>query len=303
MPYAVCETTSVVDEIAALYAGGVRLFLFDDEQFLPPGQARTKRVAALGGGLEKRNLRIAFTIKCRADDVGRVLFKQLQDIGLLRVYIGLESGSQTSLDLFRKGTTVQQNFDALVILDELGIIADFRTLLFHPWSTLETIAEELAFAKSVLPHLPTPFDFREIEIYPGTPLAEQLDAQGRANSWRLPLTYSLADERVELLRRLFRFVFNPTGEYGRAQKRITEAWYDLLLRQRFDGEFDKDKPREQKAAVAHLNQVTLELWQEMLAFVRQENIHDADAVNARAGEWAQRINQASSEGGHYAGHR
>jgi hypothetical protein len=37
-----------------------------------------------------------------------------------------------------------------------GRLADFRCLLFHPWSTLETIQADLKFLGQVLPHVLTP---------------------------------------------------------------------------------------------------------------------------------------------------
>ena len=93
----------LVDEIEALYRRGTRLFLFDDEQFLPPGDARQARVEAFAQELARRELEIAFTIKCRPDDVEAGILRRLQEIGLLRVYVGIESGCQATLDLLGKG--------------------------------------------------------------------------------------------------------------------------------------------------------------------------------------------------------
>ena len=156
-PYRLRSIINLVDEIEALHQRGTRLFLFDDEQFLPPGRAREERVEALGHELERRNLQIAFTIKCRADDVDALLFRRLKAMGLLRVYVGVESGCQATLDLLGKRVTAQRNAEALTTLDELDIVADFRSLLFHPWSTLETVQADIAFLQSVMPHLSTSF--------------------------------------------------------------------------------------------------------------------------------------------------
>jgi hypothetical protein len=168
-PYRLRSITDLVDEIESLYRPGARLFLFDDEQFLPPKPTREERVIAFVDELARRHLQIAFTLKCRADDVDELLFRRLKEIGLLRVYIGIESGNQITLDLYNKRVTVQQNVNALAMLDALGIVADFRALMFHPWSTLETMRAEIDFLQTVLPHCPTTYDFREVEIYPGTP--------------------------------------------------------------------------------------------------------------------------------------
>jgi hypothetical protein len=292
-PYRLRSIGNVVDEIESLYHQGARLFLFDDEQFLPPGRARVQRVEALGNELERRKLRVAFTVKCRADDVETALFRRLQEMGLLRVYIGIESGCQGTLDLLGKGVTVQRNAEALAALDELGIVAGFRSLLFHPWSTLETLQADVAFLQSVLPRVSTGFNFQEVQVYPGTPLAARLRAEGRGANDPWPMPYTIADPRAELLRRLNRIVFASSGAHAKLCDVLTQAWFDLLLQRRFQPQqFSADRARQLKVTTARTNAESLGVWREMLAFASKGNLYDADQVNAHAGNWAGRVNQA-----------
>ena len=64
------------------YRRGTRLFLFDDEQFLPPGDARRGRGEAFAQELARHELKIAFTIRCRPDEVEEGTLRRLQQIGL-----------------------------------------------------------------------------------------------------------------------------------------------------------------------------------------------------------------------------
>jgi len=289
-PYRLRSIINLVDEIEALHRRGMRLFLFDDEQFLPPGRAREERVEALGQELERRNLSIAFTIKCRADDVDAPLFRRLKAMGLLRVYVGVESGCQVTLDLLGKRVTAQRNAEALTMLDELDIVADFRSLLFHPWSTLETVRTDIAFLQGVMPHLSTSLNFQEVEVYPGTPLSARLRAEGRATGDPWPLAYTIADPRTELLRRLMHIVFS--GAHARFQEQVTQIWFDLLLlRHCQPAQFDADRSRQLKATVARVNAESLDVWCDMLAFADAGDIYSADLVNERATGWAARINR------------
>ncbi len=287
--YRLHSPAHLVDEMEALYRRGTRLFLFDDEQFLPPGPTRQERVAALHHELGQRRLRIGFTIKCRADDVDAALFRQLKEMGLLRVYVGVESGCQASLDLLGKGVTVRRNAEALAVLDRLGIVADFRSLLFHPWSTLEIVRADIGFLHSVVPYVATCFSFHEVEVYPGTPLAARLQAEGRGKGDPWPLPYTLADPQAELLRRLSRLVFG-SGAHADIQDLFTQAWYDLLLQRRFrPAQFELAKARKLKAIAARVNAQSLQVWREMLAFAGEGDIYDADRVNEHACAWASRI--------------
>jgi hypothetical protein len=229
-------------------------------------------------------------------------------MGLIRVYLGVESGCLASLDLLGKGVTAERNAQALAVLDTLGIVADFRSLIVHPWSTLKTMQADVEFLERVQPHVPTPFTFREVECYPGTPLAARLQAEGLAltagRPW--PLAYTLTDPGAELVRRLARVVFGardtPDGlrrdglhrdglHRDGLHRQITQAWYDVLLLRRFrPADLTEDEKRALKGTVVHLNRESLAIWREMLSFATSGDIHDVGRVNERAAAWAGRVN-------------
>jgi hypothetical protein len=136
----------------------------------------------------------------------------------------------------------------------------------------------------------TCFSFHEVEVYPGTPLATRLRAEGRGKGDPWPLPYNLTDPRAELLRRLSRFIFGQSGAHAGIQDLLAQAWYDLLLQRRFQpARFEPAKARKLKAIAASVNAPTLLMWREMLAFSGKGDIYDADQVNERASAWTGRI--------------
>jgi len=282
---------NLVDEIETLYRQGARLFLFDDEQFLPPQPERGERIAQLERELARRDLEIAFTIKCRPDDVEPGLFRQLQRMGLLRVYVGVESGCQASLDLFAKGVTAERNLEALATLDRLGVVADFFDLPFHPWSTLEGVEADIAFCRRAAPHLATPLRFSELGILPGTGLAERLQTEGRSGGEPWSPSYELSDPRAEILRRLNRLLFTASAQRIRTERILAESWFTLLLERRFrPPRLDDARAGGLRDAVARLNLDCLDVWSEMLECARAGLLADAGQVNAAAARWADLVN-------------
>jgi radical SAM superfamily enzyme YgiQ (UPF0313 family) len=291
LDYRLRSVGNLVDEIEALYRQGARLFLFDDEQFLPPEPLRARRIAQLERELARRNLEIAFTIKCRADDVEAGLFRQLRRMGLLRVYVGIESGCPTSLDLFGKRIEAERNLEALATLENLGIVADFYDLLFHPWSTLETVEADIAFCQRATSHISSPLRFTETGILPGTGMARRLQTEGRYSGEPWSRSYELVDPRVEVLRRLNRLIFGASGPRASIDSRLTEAWYALLLEQRFQRARNAGAlAGKLRNLVAWLNLDWLVVWSEMVEFARTGPILDAGRVNDAASCWATRVN-------------
>ena len=298
-PYRSRSVTHLIEEIDVLYRQGVRLFLFDDEQFLPPTSLRAERVAALAEQLRQRELDIAFTLKCRGDDVDETLFRQLRDIGLVRVYVGVESGCADTLKRLGKGVTAACNAQALAMLDALGIVADFRSLLFHPWSSLGTVQADIDFLERSLPHVSTPYTFHEVECYPGTKLAHRLRAsQGDRGEIGCEeasppglRAYTLVDSKAELLRRLSRILFEGRSARQSVLGQAVRAGYELLLLRRFcPHRIAEGQYQAWRDITVRLNRESLSVWREMLAFADSSHRQDIDLITEHTSAWAMRLN-------------
>ena len=152
----------LAEEMAALYRQGIRIFNFHDDNFvLDDKTAMLDRLSALGAELERRGVmnNIAFAIKCRPDAVDREVFGVLMAMGMFRVFLGIEAGTEESLRRLGRGQTVRDNVRALSILNELDVHTCFNLLAFNPESTLEDFAGNVAFLRrhprqrhELLPH-------------------------------------------------------------------------------------------------------------------------------------------------------
>lgn len=100
--------------------------------------------------------------KFRVDEVDPQLLDLLKQAGFTRIFYGVESFSQQTLDFMRKGTTVEQNHQALKWALERGIIPGINLILFGgkddtPEDILTTIRETLKYVKQGATINVTPF--------------------------------------------------------------------------------------------------------------------------------------------------
>ena len=96
--------------------------------------------------LIKHNLGLKiFTSGGKPNLVTRELLKKMHMAGFIRISYGIESGSQRMLDIMKKQTTVQQNFDAVKMSMEEGVFTHLNMVLGMPGETISTLRETFDF--------------------------------------------------------------------------------------------------------------------------------------------------------------
>lgn len=284
---------NLVAEMEQLYHQfGVRFFIFNDDEWFPPGEARHARVTELERELERRGMDVIMSIKCRADDVDEGLFRRLRDLGVVRAYVGIESGSDHSLRTLNKKTTVALNRSALEILNKIGMLADFGLIFFDPESTVEDVCANLDFFHAMAGEGQAPLSFGRMEVYAGTPILARLRQAGRLTGNYLAWNYTMPDPRVELL---FRMMIAAMRHRHYANdgvgKQASIAYYEqTMYRYLLGAQSDSGLLTRLRELVARVNNHSLKMLEEMLDFTLHENIYDAYLVNDQVANWSSRVN-------------
>lgn len=125
----VAEVKHVIDTM------GYRGFNFHDDTFT----LQRDRVVSLCREFEK--LDVVWRCLCRADTLDTKLLKSMYRGGCKEIVLGLESGSQKVLDNLQKGTTVEQNLNAMKLVKESGIQLKAGIIVGSPGETWETVEE------------------------------------------------------------------------------------------------------------------------------------------------------------------
>lgn len=247
----------VAGEMAGLFhRRGVRQFVFHDDNFLVPSYAHNhERIERLATALERNRVKdIALVLKCSPRDAEPRILARLKELGLIRIFMGIESGTQCGLDAIGRKQTVAEAERALTLCEQLDVSSQYTLITFHPEATPESMLEDLAFARR---HPAHPLNYCRAEVYAGTPLEKRLLDSGRALGDFMGRVYRYTDPRVEriwdlgkdlfagrcwgkdeLLGQAIRLDHQVTvlGRFyeGAAVRRVVRAWRELQVELNLD---------------------------------------------------------------------
>jgi radical SAM superfamily enzyme YgiQ (UPF0313 family) len=198
---------------------GASHFEFQDDNFF----VRADRALAIVERYAQTGRDFSFAFLTRADQVvkGERYFPALRRAGLRYVSVGIESGSEASLERMVKQTGVEINRRALQILHDNDVAAQVEFIMFEPGSTLDDLRDNLRFIEQqgLFGYFP-PLIFGKLLLMPGTPAREQYQrAQGVHGSIHQSLPYDFDDPRVSE-------VYELLGDF---QRRLGNPWFELAF--------------------------------------------------------------------------
>ncbi len=258
---------NIAGEMACMYREGVRLFNFHDDNFL--GRNRDENIAravSLCDALRSQQVgKIGFQIKARPDAIDPELFALLRSMGLFRVFLGIEAGTEDSLRHLGRGQKLADNEQALETLNGLDLHVAFNLLVLNPESTFDDFAGNVAFLRA---HPANPMNFCRTEIYEGTPLQRRLRKQDRLIGDYWGLDYEIGDARAQRAFDLFRAAFYDRNFGAHPLHYLSsQVDYEHQIRMDFFGTTPEVK-KLAKSFVRAVNDNTVSYLEEVLAEVR-----------------------------------
>lgn len=130
---------------------GVNVAMICDE-FPTADRERWNRILDL---LIERNLGIDLLMETRVDDIIRDgdIMEKYRRAGVSHIYVGVESGNQSTLDAFKKNIKVEESKRAIEIINQHDIISETSFVLGMPDDTPESIKNTLELAKHYNPDM------------------------------------------------------------------------------------------------------------------------------------------------------
>lgn len=125
-----------------------------------------------------RNLR--WSCLSRVTGLDRATTDLMKASGCQRVYLGLETGSQATLELMNKKATVEEGVQAVELFHQTGIEVAAFLIVGYPGETVASIDETFRFALSL------PLDQVSFNVpfpLPGSPLYDRVSGLDRDKDW------------------------------------------------------------------------------------------------------------------------
>ncbi|MEJ2046375.1 MAG: radical SAM protein [Reinekea sp.] len=191
----------VVDEIERIHnERGVKVFLFQDDDFLASGKRARKWSESVAENIIKRKLNksLCFKISCRSDEIDFDNMSCLAEAGLTHVYMGVESGDEQGLININKHLKPESHMRAGDILKSLNLSFDFGFMLLEPYSTFNSIRNNIRFLEDFVGDGSTVAGFCRMLPYAGTPVAKKLKSENRLLGTEFEPDYKFLDPRLDL---------------------------------------------------------------------------------------------------------
>src|SRR5659263_90689 len=162
-----------VDEIEYLKEHfGINEITFYDDSFT----LDKKRITQLCEEIKMRDLDIPWTCETRVNLITEELLKKMKNSGCYMIAYGIESGSQMVLDNLRKGVTLEQVKNAIILTHKARISTIGYFMMGSPKETPQTLRDTIDFAKNLQ------LDFAQFSItipFPGTDLYKLYLGEGK----------------------------------------------------------------------------------------------------------------------------
>jgi len=158
----------ILEELAGIDEEFV--FFADDESLVDV--ARMKRLAEL---IRESGIRKRYFLYGRSDTIAKNpdLLELWRDVGLERVFVGLEFFRDSDLEFINKGSTTHNNQQAVQVLQDLGI-GIYASFIVRPDFTEEDFAEFRRYCRSIDLSFAS---FAVLTPLPGTDLYDEVEDQ------------------------------------------------------------------------------------------------------------------------------
>ncbi len=203
---------------------GAEAFAFYDDTFT----FDVKRAIAICDEMKKRKIELPWDCRTRVDRVSKELLSKLKSTNCQLIHFGVESGSQQILNTMHKGTTVEQNAQAIKWTKDAGISVAISLIIGYPGETPEMLQQTVDFIHRTKPDY---VYMCEAVPYPGTELFDRV----KALDLEMSTNWTLYHEDMQV----FKNALLPLEKLEATKKAVYDSLFTptYYLQKRIKGDF------------------------------------------------------------------
>lgn len=182
---------NVVDEVEQIVGLGYDRVWFADDCFT----LNRERLMDVCDELRRREVGVNWECLSRVDTMDREVAVRMRRAGCVRVFFGIESGTDEVLGLMQKQITVEQARKAVYNAKQVGLQVGAFFILGYPGENDETVLDTVRFASGL------PLDYLSFTLpypIPGTALFERVRGNGGSavEDWEEPKNWALIRHKL-----------------------------------------------------------------------------------------------------------
>ena len=189
--FRVRSAANIVNEVETIVGLGYDRVWFADDCFT----LNRERLLDVCNELVKRRLKVGWECLSRVDTMDLEVAERMRRAGCVRVFFGIESGSNSTLSLMRKQITVEQARKAVYNAKAAGLQVGAFFIIGYPGESDASVLDTVRFASSL------PLDYLSFTLpypIPGTALFERVKDNGglMVDDWEEPKNWSLIRHKL-----------------------------------------------------------------------------------------------------------
>lgn len=253
---------SIVAELKSLQERGVRHVKIVDDSFLEPPRDAVW-CSKLADEMEREGIKVNFWAYVRADRIDPQILCQLDRLGFVAFFFGIESFSQSALNRWNKPASVKDNHQALEMLSKYDFVVQAGFILFDIETTIEEVEENYAAFRKYL-WLVTKGAFTELYAAEGTVATARLKRQGQVT----PESFIGQNYSYEIKDPIVRAIYKTMRQWHIAHQPIYDKAIDPLSAPKT---LVRDEMRLFEPLIRELREMDLDFMEKAIEISKQTN--------------------------------
>ena len=212
------EIDRLIEEIkyVATNFSVTNFYFSDDNIFDLYCESNLLRLKMFFEKIKELNMNLVFSGFAKATSIKKEnidLYKLMSDIGFYFLFIGVDAGNENDRILYNKKPTIEENIEALQLLEECGIWARYGLIGFNPYSTLDTLRENYLFLTQIKSTNYYHYGGLSLQLFKHTKLYQKVKNENllkQEYSFENVYSYNFIDNDVEKIMSYMRNTFLPS---------------------------------------------------------------------------------------------